>query len=79
MDGPVPDPTDEGWAAARADKRVLSLVFQEMAHLTASMVQLEKRLHRLDHTMNRTQDRLTDFQTKFQKRLLGVEVPEAND
>jgi hypothetical protein len=67
------------WAAARADKRILNLVFQEMAHLTTSVVQLEKRLARLDHTINRTQDRLTDFQTKFQKRLLAVEIPDADD
>jgi hypothetical protein len=80
MDGHTPEaPEADPSAAVQADKKILNLVFQQMAHLTTSIVLLEKRLARLDQTINRTQDQLTDFHTKFQKRLLAVEVREGDD
>jgi hypothetical protein len=58
------------------ERRQLNLIFQAMAHLTTSLIQLHSRLDCLEQTVNRTQDHLQAFDLKFQRQILGRERAE---
>jgi hypothetical protein len=69
----LPEPIQEN---PGLERRQINLVFQAIAHLTTSMIQLHARLDCLEQTMIRTQDRLQAFDFRFQKRILGISNAE---
>lgn len=55
------------------NKELLNKIFQEMAHLTKSVMSINDRLDRIEITTGRLQDRLSDLQDKYMQKMLAIE------
>ena len=61
------------------NQELLNKIFQQMSHLTQSVILLNDRLDRIDSTTNRIQNRLSNVQNKFMQRVLAIDDAEISN